>query len=427
MRPQQITLYHTPSQVFPVDASTIAVPNLRLHPSIGNCPVEKLDKLPPELRAAIIKIAPGVRSSSSNSGNRYNGKTPRYNPNMPTRAIHVDSFGAITLNATKDGHKWNLASVDFNPARLIHGHNGRIVIEDQFLQALSIYRHLVAPMLAIPDDVLHLIPGLPGSWSHWQKVEIPFHLIDGDGTILTAIGDAKHESINSRPFCKEGETATFENSNKSLKINAYRKDIQMLSGRRNRSIATEVDQPVPAVLRIEVTLAKDKLPFYLPYETDDGGEKKERRYVRVLRAADLRKGFLKVVRELKGAWVSITGSANERNDRVAAMMAWVTMRTGLSLTDQFDHFERRFLASTSPENRRNSKSGKLLAARKELASLRSIDVATLFSDEAWSAPPCVTASTLEKMTAARHYGIEVDPDIHDAYGSPGNLWRDSSR
>lgn len=427
MNPRQQSLYHNPSQVFPVDASTIAVPNLRLHPSIGNCPVENLDELPPGLRASIVKIAPGVRPRSSNFGNRYDGETPRYNPKIPTRAIHVDSFGAITLNAKKDGHKWRFESVDFNPARLIHGHNGRIVTEDQFLRALSIYRHLVTPMLADPDDVLHLIPGLPGSRSHWKKVEIPLHLIDEDGLILAAIGDAKHKSITSKPWRKEGETVTFENSKKSLKVSAYRKDIQMLSGRRNRSIATEVDQPVPAVLRIEVTLAKDDLSANLPYETNDEEDKAKNRFVRAFRGSDLREAHMKIVREFKGAFVFHTGSANEKNDRLAAMMAWVAMRTGLSLTQQFEHFERRFLTSTSPESRKNKKSSTLMAARKELEVLRNIDVATLFSDEAWSAPPCVTASTLEKMTAARHYGIEVDPDIHDAYGSPGNLWRDSSR
>jgi hypothetical protein len=418
MKPRQITLYHTPSQAFPVDASTIAVPNLRLHPSIGNCPVENLDKLPPVLRNAIVKITPGVLPSSSNFGNRYDGETPRYIPKILTRAVHVDSFGAITLNAKKDGHKWRFESVDFNPGRLLHGHNGWILSEDQFLKALSIYRHLVAPMLAEQDDVVHLIPGVPGSRSHWKKVEIPFHLIDTDGTILTAIENAKPESINSRPYRKEGETATFENSNKSLRISAYRKDIQMLSGRRNRSIAAAVDQPVPAILRVEVTLAKEKLTANLPCVTDDGEDKAKNRFVRVFRGSDLREAHMKIVREFKGAFVFHTGSANEKNDRIAAMMAWVAIRTGLSLTEQFEHFERRFLQSTSLENRRNNRSSKLVAARKELEVLRNIDVATLFSDEAWSAQPCVTASKLETMTAARHVGIdEVDPDIQEAYGS----------
>lgn len=380
----------------PIDMTFIQT-NVRLASPIANCEPENINKLPSPLRELIRHIKPDATSGS------WRPDSP---PRIPTRKIHLEGYTSIIVHAQKDPD-WRIRSIQLNPSSLHYGHNGRVLSAEDFHRALSIYVDVAQHLLEDPNDAIHLAPGVPQSIASWQSIEIFTHALDEDGNLFKAFANAKHRAVNKEPaFFRNKETITFENSTKELKINIYRKDIQML-----KSLKGNVDAPLP-VLRIEVKLKGKKLREYLNRATwlDD----LENRRLIAFGPSSVRQAFLSVMSGFQGCYNRIPIEA-ENDCKIGRLIGYISQITDLSVDDLCDYTIRRFFAKTKPASVSNTLSHYKTAARAEIALMSPIKLSHLFSEEAWQNPPYITCSNIERMTLARNQFVDADPRIVASY------------
>ncbi len=396
---------------FPVDQTDICT-NLRLKDEVGNCPPDQLHSLPIDIRPLIRSITTAAKADSYHHI-ASKKPSPKYDPRIPTRTIHIDGFGVIKLHVVKNpGQGWTVHTIAFNPGALYNGHNGHILTEEQFLYALSILIEVVKPLLYDPDDWIHIVPGLHDkSRAWWRSVEIPFHVTDYDGEILSAYSHAKHKDINLTPFnARHGQSVTFANSDDDLMVRIYRKDLQLVEKYRRKVI-----DPQP-VLRIEVRLKKNKLEQYLKagvWKLIDGT-------LRLIsfRPAALQQTYMDVISKFDGCYTRVPAVRGKKaKARLGRMMGWVATQTDLSIDDQMNYINKRFLGGNTARSVSNAKSTLRKAARDEQSLLSPVKLEELFSESAWHSQPCVQVTELEAMTQARHLGIGIHPLVAAAYGS----------
>lgn len=396
---------------FPID-QTVVTTSFPIRSELGSCPLNNLGSLPPEIRRSVFHIAADARLSERRSDYDYDGTMPDYDPDKETRRITLGRFKVITLYAAKLDC-WRVESIRINPGKIVHGHNGRILTMPDFHRALSIAIELVKPLLANADDWRHVLPGIADrNRAYWRSLEIPFHIPDVDGRILKALHNAKHPSINSEPaFSKESETVTFSNSDRSLVIIGYRKDIEM----KNR-LPRFIDPAQCPIVRIEVRIKGQKLAALMPNATWSTIAGK-RQLVR-FGTDDLRHAFLRVVRQLKGFYsrVPSPSSKDDNDQRLGRMMGMVAADSGLSIDRMLDYYVRRFLSHKAAGTVRNTKCRLRKAARDEMSLLSPINFADIFSDDAWNHQPNLTALQLERKAVDRHEHIHTSPLVAAAYG-----------
>lgn len=395
----------------PVDQAVIKT-SFRLKKVPGDYLPDQLHLLPPDMRLHVRSTTANAKSDHTHH-TRTKDKPPQYDPRIPTRVIHVDGFGVVKLHADKfPGQGWNVHTIDFNPGMLYNGHNGHILTAEEFLLGLSILLEVVTPLLQSREDWMHIVPGLhPECRASWDAVEIPFHVIDEDGVILRAFPHAKHRDIHLPPLysCKD-QSISFTNSEGDLMVRIYRKDIEMVKKHRRKYVTN----PQP-VLRIEVRLKGDKLAHYLR-----GGTWKVLAGTSRLvsfRPADLKPPFMEVMTRFDGCFARVPSTDGaDSNDRLGRMMGWVATQTGLSVEDQFDYYQKRFLVGSAVGSARNAKSMLRKAARDEQSLLSPVQLEELFSEVAWLSQPVIDVPELEAMTRARHRGIGINPLVADVYG-----------
>ena len=190
-------LIHTALQPCPVDMTTIRT-DFHILDVVGDYPSDQLDTLPSHIRPLILSMPGSAKVDGWNRPTEEKLQPKRYNPDIPTRLIHIDGFGVVKLHADKDPVSgWHVRRIDFSPGGLINSHNGRITDDEPFKHSLSVLIYLVSPLLADPDDEIHIVPSLdPRSLAYLDQIEIPYHLLDEDGSVLHGFRHAKHREIH---------------------------------------------------------------------------------------------------------------------------------------------------------------------------------------------------------------------------------------
>jgi hypothetical protein len=395
----------------PIDHAIIRT-SLRLKEVAGDYLPDQLHALPSDMRQRIVGITANAKSDRRYQTS-HTDKPAQYDPRIPTRVIHVDGFGVVKLHAEKfPGQGWNVHTIDFNPGKLYNGHNGHILTADEFLLGLSILLEVVTPLLSAREDWIHIVPGLhPKCLGWWNAIEIPYHVIDDDGVILRAFSHAKHRDIHLPPlYLRNDQSISFTNSEGDLTVRIYRKDIEMVKKHRRK----RVTNPQP-VLRIEVRLEGDKLAQYLRggiWKVLEGTSR-----LLSFRPADLEPPYMEVMSRFDGCFARVPSTEGaDTNERLGRMMGWVATQTSLSVEDQFDYYQKRFLVGSAVGSVRNAKSTLRKAARDEQSLLSPVKLEELFSKAAWLSQPVIEVPELEAMTRARHHGISINPLIADVYG-----------
>lgn len=396
---------------FPLDNCAIINKDLKLKQDVGDCPPDKLDSLPPDLRDHVHHKRCDAKKNLCNTKNPNSRE--KYNPTIPTCTIWVADFNGIKLHAEKKpGIGWVIYMITFNPSRVSRGHNGAVIEQEHFIHSCSDLIELVAPLLADPNDAIHLIPGLsPGSRSWWRSLEIPFQVPDPGGLIMKAFTHAKHTEINVEPaYQYANESIAFSNSVGDLLIRVYRKDLEMK--KKHKRMVTSDNH----VLRIEVNLSGSKLEQHCKggkWADIDG----TRRLVS-FKPADLRAAFLSVISGFLGVFSKPPSVVGQNDEKIGRMMGWVSSMTKLSVNDQIAYYNMRFHDSCSTGTIRNSKSKLRKAAHKELALLSKVSLSDLFDEKAWHYQPAVVCAGLEGMREARHMEVTNHPLVEAVYGSP---------
>jgi hypothetical protein len=194
-------------------------------------------------------------------------------------------------------------------------------------------------------------------------------------------------------------------------VRIYRKDIEMVKKHRRK----RVTNPQP-VLRIEVRLKGDKLAQYVRGGTWKVIEGTSR--LVSFRPADLKPPFMEVVTRFDGCFARVPSTDGaDPKERLGRMMGWIATQTGLSVEEQFEYYQKRFLVGSAVGSVRNAKSTLRILARDEQSLLSPVKLEELFSKAAWLSQPVIEVPELEAMTRARHRGIGINPLVADVYGS----------
>jgi hypothetical protein len=308
------------------------------------------------------------------------------------------------------GMGWEIYEIHYNPGSLLYGHNGHVLTEDEFLLALSRLLDVVTPLLSDPNEWFHILPGVhPQSQAFWHSLEIPFHLIDEDGQVLSAFVKAKHTDIHSNAYNNcEGESISFANSTGELLVRLYRKDIKMKKKRRGSKSA-------PGVLRVEVKLTGDKLAGYL----SSGTWKMIKGCERLIsfRSDNLKCSHTAVMSKFSGVYSRLPKPNSTIDRKMGDFMGWIFHKTDFPISPQVEFYRSRYSSESTVQSWRNTKCALMAAARKHLEELSPVNLDTLFNAAAWNLQPGVSVPKVERMTRARNANTQIHPAVQAAYGS----------
>lgn len=89
--------------------------------------------------------------------------------------IHLVQYKAIRLFTERDDVGDWVRSIDVNPAVLLYGNENHPLAEPDLLLSLSILLNTVTPLLAVPEDACHIVPGLVAKdaehVAYWKRIE----------------------------------------------------------------------------------------------------------------------------------------------------------------------------------------------------------------------------------------------------------------
>jgi hypothetical protein len=140
-----------------------AATRIRLHPEFAKDPALFARHHGVDL---VGEVSPAT-SFRTNSGSNDKDESVKAN-------IHLVQHKAIRLFTERDDDGDWIRSIDVNPAMLLHDDKNDLLIEPNLLLALSTLKAKVAPLLADPEDVRHIVPGLVDNGTHvssWSEIE----------------------------------------------------------------------------------------------------------------------------------------------------------------------------------------------------------------------------------------------------------------
>ena len=229
--------------------------------------------------------------------------------------------------------QWYLRRLEFNPGKILHGHNGRILNEHEVATAFAVVTERVEPLLEDPEQSQHVIPGCArNSPSYWQSLEIGYQRHDPDSDMLTKLQNMRHPQIRKKATHYQGESITLGAPRGELKIIAYRKDLEMSATLKHFGIRN----PHP-ILRVEVKLSGKKLLQYL-------GNHRNIENNRVVRftGAELTEAHQRVISELQGIRGGKADTKPGSDHKVGRFMGLLSTHFGVPLEAQLNLYESRF-------------------------------------------------------------------------------------
>lgn len=296
-----------------------------------------------------------------------------------------------------------LRRVSFNPGKLFHHHNGRVLEMREAIEAFGILCEVLEALLKNPADACRLIPGChPDSPSFWTEIEIVMHLFDPDEVIIATLRNIRHPSIRKNASTFEGESLTLGTRRSDIMINAYRKDLQMTELRRF-AVAD-----FPKVVRIEITLKKGKLLDYL------GKAENTRRIGGELRlvsftGTDLLDAHKTVVDQLQGLSPVTVDDNLPSDNKAARFIGILSLRYNESVVALLDSYDHRFKPGAETLGRMRR------FALDEISRHPGV-VPDLFSSANYENQPCLVVPMLEEPAYLQRVGPAVLKDIAKTYG-----------
>jgi len=390
----------------PVDKTMIKT-QLRLHPDFFDNPVTFIrdHDLP-------------IRTMKPTHGKSVNG---------PTRNLTLDvlTYKGINVKLVKTaGASLAKVTIHFNPLVCLYGHNGGVLSLSEFLGALALLVTHLKPLLNDPDDWVDLIPGLRrGGFAYWSYLEVPFHCLDPDGTLLAGFRQPRHLRITTPT--RHWPTSIQIGGNRSkLLFSIYQKSVEMVAhGKLPESSLSDYRD----VLRLEVRMKGEKLVHYFGNERNveviDGTKRLCQFYPQ-----DLIGGHRKSFSEIEGV-CSSTGASEEADKikplaalgRLLAMaalgrllaMAALDPRTPQTFPQLVAHLKFYTGASSGTTSAIRD------AGLAELSRRSFISLDNLFSDEAYRTQPESYNEKLEKKICHELEDLHPHPLITAAYQPPG--------
>lgn len=348
---------------------------------------------------------------------------------VPTKKFRKEQHGskarvflgptdAITVEVTlENDHELVAHSYEVNLIKLIYGHNGASLTEDEFHLALSQLVDYLTALFESKDTALSLVPGLsPNNRSWWDKLEISTHRLDPELHLFSALLNASHPCSHKRLVSCQ-ESIRFGTKRSKTAISVYRKQIEMAA--KHGADKVDCDQEI---LRLEVILKKDHLNREFSelnspstqFEMIEG----EPRLIG-FSWSDLEGIHRQVMRRFKGSFDDAPAS-KEKTDAIGRFIA-LNHHQFQDESSSTIHDSLELFQTVSKAN--STRMGLIRAAclqQRERCALGTEKFSEQFSESAYSLHPKVTVPKKERITSqVREFGSPL-PEVITRYSNTSN-------
>lgn len=238
----------------------------------------------------------------------------------------------LRVHASRNDGCFRLRRLEFNPGKLLRGHNAAPVTTDDEVRlarerAIELLRHIVDD----PEQAATAFPDSPDSRAYYRSVELPFHLLDSDRTLRHGFRQMSHPRIRDGKMWVKGETWTLKGSD-GRKIIAYSKDLEVAP------LVSENEGPLASfnlipILRLEVTLTDALLTDYFTpscFEIIEGQDRMVRFSI-----SEAHSAFLGFVNGIQGVFFAPVQNDTTKIPTFIARLAQMTDLTVDELVDQY--------------------------------------------------------------------------------------------
>ncbi|WP_035600638.1 hypothetical protein [Haloferula sp. BvORR071] len=314
-----------------------------------------------------------------------------------TARISLVADDAVVITAVRRDGCWYAWLVEFNLGKLLHGHNAIPITRAAMLcAALSELQAVMQLVLEKSADAKRLIPGLPGSRSHWSMIELSLNLGDPDRVLVQAFLASSHPAIRNEPMSR-GNWRKLPGTH--LVVRTYAKDEQMAYALRKSGVT---DVP-PRMARIEFVLMGPRLKESFKSRGDLAG----------FDLLDLREAHVQEARKLLGVFVRNAGDS--KASKLAKFIA-ALVRDGRGSREELQSLYERI--NMPHRNTRSTLKSDITRALEEFSPIAFDDVLT---DEAYFLQPSIRIPKLERFTRATWLRDRTDLKIVEIYGG-AELW-----
>lgn len=345
--------------------------------------------------------------------------------------FHLFPSRSVTVQVVKEpGQHLAQLTVTATPGRVLYGHNGHVLSQDEFHDFGAILVHYLTPLVSEPSSVLDLFPGLrPGGPTRWTYLELHLHIRDVGGMVFQKLRHASHPDLRVLSRCWEGESIELGRKEGNIQFSFYYKARQMRSkGGHLADVSREFDD----ILRLEVRLRGPAIAKYL-----GNGEnieewttttcelirgtfiekaEVEKRLVRFT-CQDLFRALRKLFGELRGVWFSDTVLADRKPlDEMGWFLASEACLSGRSLP------ELRSLMKIYLGDKWDN-TGRIRKAAEAELKRQGLRFEELFADSTFQSQPGVSVPAVECCVKYGPEHIGVPWDITQAYTPVGQGFR----
>lgn len=324
------------------------------------------------------------------------------------------TYGGLKLTIYPAAQKsLSKLKVEMNPAKMLYGHNGRLITYGELLDAFSVYLNHARSLLEDQDDWIDLLPGLrAGGPGRWKLLELPCHCSDPDGVILAAMRDAVHPAI--RKIARQWPTSSELGRKRSnMQFCTYQKAIELFT--RGKLPAKLLDL-YGDILRMEVRLKGKKLIKYLGNEDTIESVDGDARLVRF--TPDLiDSARSQAFRELKGVWQA--DDAPQLSAQLGVLGALIALvakdpRCKYSFPELVAHVAHYTNTKGSDAIRKICSAG-----ADYLSRCSTMNFDSLLGTDALLSQPSIALSEIECMVKHRCEDIRHPALLESAYLPPG--------
>ena len=338
-------------------------------------------------------------------------------------SFHLFHSRSVTVEVVKEpGQPLSQLTVTANPGRVLHGHNGHVLSQDQFHDFGAILIHNLAPLVSETSSVPDLFPGLrPGGQTRWTYVELLLQLRDVSGMVFQKMRHGSHPDIRVTSRCWDDESIELGRKKGNIQFSFYYKAKQM---RRKGWHLADVPREFDDILRLEVRLKGPALVKYLGNGknieewattscklirgTFTETTEVEKRLVRFTEQ-DLFRALRKLFGELRGVWFSDVVMADRKPlEEMGRFLASEACLSGRSLP-QLRSLMKTYLGDDWDDKGRIRKAA---GAELERQGLRFEE---LFTESAYQLQPGVSVPAVECCVKHGPEHIGLPWEIKQAY------------
>jgi hypothetical protein len=314
--------------------------------------------------------------------------------------IHLVEHRAIRLFTERDDKGDWIRTIELTPSLLLYGVKNHPLTDDDLLMSLSLLKEKVAPLLAYPNDVNHIVPGLASNGeaiAYWSGIESEILL---PGILLPCIHDLRH------PKAGPADGATnkrIQLGDKSARGGSRAGYVICLQSAKWENIDLSGEQIVNGI-SVTLRLGRNALPAEFARFGTTASVNGIRRLT-AFPASSVARVHQSVMSRLEGTYLPVPPEWTDRSHGKA-----VTRAKTLALFSQLTPIPLEELRGMHDQQRPISESTRRRLDQKvavAMHQLNPVPVSTLFGSEVYSAhEPPTTARTDQR----------VDPEIEEAYG-----------